>query len=187
MQTARLQLQLARLEHADSLWQTLIANRTFLAPYLPSKPQDYTHSGVKTELAEYEMYAHWDKAYRYFLFTQDELIGEVSFNSVVRSFFQNAHLGYWLSKDKNGKGYMQEALDLLIPYAFFHLHFHRIEAATLTTNHRSMAVLRKQGFRHEGMAKNYLHIAGRWQDHHLFARTNDRNTPSMPAFEQAHQ
>ena len=63
---------------------------------------------------------------------------------------------------------MTEALSGLLPVIFSRLKIHRIEAACLTHNEASQALLRKIGFRREGFAKRYLKINGTWQDHILF-------------------
>ena len=46
-----------------------------------------------------------------------------------------------------------------------------VPAAALPHNAASIRVLQKNGFRHEGLAERYLLIAGRWQDHAIFAIT----------------
>ncbi|WP_308215262.1 GNAT family N-acetyltransferase [Pseudarthrobacter sulfonivorans] len=48
------------------------------------------------------------------------------------------------------------------------LGLHRLEASTLLHNVGSQRVLQKAGFRHIGMAPQYLRIAGKWQDHNLY-------------------
>ena len=49
------------------------------------------------------------------------------------------------------------------------LHLHRVEAACIPGNERSIRVLEKAGFQREGLLRSYLRINGIWQDHHLFA------------------
>jgi ribosomal-protein-alanine N-acetyltransferase len=39
-------------------------------------------------------------------------------------------------------------------------------------------VIEKLDFRREGYAERYLQIAGRWEDHILFARTSEEHTQS---------
>ena len=53
-------------------------------------------------------------------------------------------------------------------YAFANLRLHRIEAACLPTNQRSIRLLEGAGFRREGLARAYLRINGVWQDHLLY-------------------
>ena len=48
------------------------------------------------------------------------------------------------------------------------LGLHRVEAGTLLHNVASQQVLRHNGFLPFGVARDYLHIGGRWQDHVLF-------------------
>ncbi|MBV8301818.1 MAG: GNAT family N-acetyltransferase, partial [Candidatus Dormibacteraeota bacterium] len=50
------------------------------------------------------------------------------------------------------------------------LELHRLQAATLVRNRASQRVLEKNRFESIGVARRYLYIAGRWQDHVLYAR-----------------
>jgi [ribosomal protein S5]-alanine N-acetyltransferase len=54
-----------------------------------------------------------------------------------------------------------------------------VEAATLPHNEASQGVLRKAGFRQEGLAKRYLKIDGKWQDHVLFALLREEYYPNL--------
>jgi ribosomal-protein-alanine N-acetyltransferase len=69
-----------------------------------------------------------------------------------------------------GKGYMNAALSALVPFAHNVLRLKRIEAACLPHNAASIRLLEKQNFKREGHARQYLCIAGEWQDHLLYAR-----------------
>jgi ribosomal-protein-alanine N-acetyltransferase len=53
------------------------------------------------------------------------------------------------------------------------LHLHRLEAACIPVNQASIRLLTKSGFRQEGLARKYLKINGRWEDHLLFSRLAD--------------
>jgi len=53
------------------------------------------------------------------------------------------------------------------------LHLHRLEAACIPVNLASIRLLTKCGFRQEGLARRYLKINGRWEDHLLFGRLAD--------------
>src|SRR3546814_20090467 len=63
---------------------------------------------------------------------------------------------------------MTEAVQGACCFAFDHLRLHRVEAATLPHNIASQGVLRKIGFREEGLARRYLKIDGKLPDHRLF-------------------
>jgi ribosomal-protein-alanine N-acetyltransferase len=70
-----------------------------------------------------------------------------------------------------GRGYMRRAVDLTLDFAFGELRLHRVEAACIPGNERSLGLLEKAGFVREGYARRYLLIDGRWQDHVLLSRT----------------
>ena len=63
---------------------------------------------------------------------------------------------------------MTAAVSTVMPFAFDHLRLHRLEAACLPSNAASIRLLRRCGFSEEGLARRYLKINGRWEDHLLF-------------------
>lgn len=54
---------------------------------------------------------------------------------------------------------------MMIAIAFRDLELHRIEANIMPHNKASLRVVEKQGFQFEGLAKKYLKIDGKWEDH----------------------
>jgi ribosomal-protein-alanine N-acetyltransferase len=99
------------------------------------------------------------------------VIGRMTLSQIVRGPMQGANLGYWIDEAHQGTGLTTEAVREALRFAFGPLKLHRVQAGTLPHNAASQRVLHKAGFREEGYARNYLHIAGRWQDHVLFAVT----------------
>ncbi|WP_018756306.1 GNAT family N-acetyltransferase [Paenibacillus terrigena] len=98
-----------------------------------------------------------------------ELIGEVMLYKVVRENLESCGIGYTLDQDQNGKGYMTEAVKLVVNYAFTELKLHRIEAGVMPHNTGSIKVMQKAGFTQEGLARKNVNINGRWEDHLTFA------------------
>jgi ribosomal-protein-alanine N-acetyltransferase len=68
---------------------------------------------------------------------------------------------------------MFEALSLTNAYMFDDLGLHRIMAGYLPHNERSGKLLDRLGFEKEGLARKYLKINGRWEDHLLTSLIND--------------
>ena len=99
----------------------------------------------------------------------DAIVGTINLSQTFRKAFQNAYLGYMLGAEFTSRGYMTEAVELILKYAFRELNLHRIEANVQPTNAPSIAVLRRNGFSKEGFSRRYLRIGGRWRDHERWA------------------
>jgi ribosomal-protein-alanine N-acetyltransferase len=99
----------------------------------------------------------------------DTLVGSVELSQIARGLFQSAYLGYHIGGPFARQGYMTEALDLAIHYAFGQLRLHRLEANIQPENVASLALVRRLGFRLEGYSPRYLKLGGRWRDHQRWA------------------
>ena len=75
------------------------------------------------------------------------------------------------------RGYMTEALALVLRRAFGPLRLHRVEANIQPGNRASIALVRRAGFRREGLSRRYLKIGGRWRDHERWALTVEEWRP----------
>ncbi len=99
------------------------------------------------------------------------IVGQIGVSQIIRGPLQQAFVGYWLGREHTGKGYMTEALGLVVAYAFGRLRLHRLECNMQPNNGSSRAVARRAGFRREGYSPRYLKIAGAWRDHERWAMT----------------
>ena len=78
-------------------------------------------------------------------------------------------IGYWICEEKMGQGLMSEAINLIKKFIFDELDLHRLEAACLPVNKRSLRTLKNNGFAIEGLVRKYLKINGNWEDHFLLS------------------
>jgi ribosomal-protein-alanine N-acetyltransferase len=124
-----------------------------------------------------------DEAYPFFLIRESDqrLIGGLTLGFLRRGVAQAATLGYWIGAPYAQQGHMGAAVRLALSFAFGHLGLQRVEAACLPHNEASIRLLERVGFRKEGLARRYLCINGRWQDHVLYAiLSTDPISPPMP-------
>lgn len=97
---------------------------------------------------------------------EGRLIGSVSIRNIeARS---KGELGYWLSQELWGQGYMTEAVQAVVRFVLKDLGFHRIYAGTQPENSASIRVLERAGFTREGLLRMEIHSHGSWRDSLIF-------------------
>jgi ribosomal-protein-alanine N-acetyltransferase len=176
LKTARLIVRMGTYKDVSAIVQYYRSNREFLVPFEPERPEDfyseyYWQAQVQRNRSEFE----FSQSVRLFLFEQaasGTVIGAINFNHCFRGVLQSCVLGYSLAEAKQGQGLMQEALEAAIQFMFINLNFHRILANYMPHNQRSGRLLKRLGFVVEGYARDYLLIAGKWEDHILTSRIN---------------
>ncbi|SIS98098.1 ribosomal-protein-alanine N-acetyltransferase [Roseivivax lentus] len=97
------------------------------------------------------------------------LLGALTLDNIRRGPAQSGTMGYWIGAPFARQGYMREAIEAMVHYAFERLDLSRIEAACLPENVASRGLLERSGFKYEGVAQSYLQINGRWRTHVLYA------------------
>lgn len=155
-------------------------NRVHLAPWEPARSAAfYTSEFWRAQILQARREFADDCSCRFFLFDgaaaergQTLVVGNAGLSNIVRGVAQFAILGYGLGAAEQGRGLMAEALEAVLRYGFGELGLHRISANYLPRNERSGRLLRRLGFTVEGYARDYLQIAGRWEDHILTSLVN---------------
>ncbi|MCW4464239.1 GNAT family N-acetyltransferase [Glutamicibacter sp. MNS18] len=99
----------------------------------------------------------------------DRLIGQVSLSGIQYGAARTASIGYWIDHGHAGQGLTPEAVALVCHHGYETLRLHRLEINVRPENQASLRVVRKLGFRDEGLRERYLHIDGQWRDHRTFA------------------
>jgi ribosomal-protein-alanine N-acetyltransferase len=166
---------------AESMLRLQVRNRDFFQAYVPLRNDEfYTLEGQLEVIRKNEEKRRLDQHYSFglYLIETGELIGNVTLSEVLRGPLQSCFIGYYLDKYHNGKGYMTEAVRLVVKYAFDELKLHRIEAGVMPHNLGSIKVLEKAGFHKEGIAKKNVKINGKWEDHQVLAIVNE-NDPCL--------
>lgn len=95
--------------------------------------------------------------------TNDQLIGTTTLFHLDLDNGR-AELGYAMGREEWGKGYMHEALQSLLGYAFGEMKLRRLEADVDPRNTPSIRTLERLGFQREGYLRERWHVAGEIQD-----------------------
>ena len=85
---------------------------------------------------------------------EGELIGTCGFHNLNKGA-RRGELGYELGYEYWGRGYMRKALRPVLDYGFNIMRFERVEAFLNVDNDRSAGLLKKLGFKLEGILREY--------------------------------
>ncbi|MGV8977203.1 MAG: GNAT family N-acetyltransferase [Cellulomonas sp.] len=163
------------LDDAPAIAGLVRANREFLAPWEPVRPESYATDDGQREVIRVALDQQEQGTTLLHVITDGagRVVGRITLNGITRGPFQSCSVGYWLSAADNGRGLATAAVHDIMRVAFEDLGLHRIQAGTLRHNVRSQRVLERNGFVRFGLAPAYLNIAGTWQDHLLFQVLTD--------------
>lgn len=182
--TARLRIRAALPEEAPRLVEYYRANRAHLAPWEPQRtPTFYQADFWERENRETLRAYQERRGIRLVLEPRPvgpaqkhgpagergregtSIIGIIRYSNIQHGVCQSGVLGYSLAKASEGQGLMREALEAGNDFAFETFNLHRLEANYMPKNVRSGKLLGRLGFLEEGRSREYLKIAGRWEDH----------------------
>jgi ribosomal-protein-alanine N-acetyltransferase len=148
-------------------------NRYYFAGSEPLRNADWLTLPRQRRELEAEAAAHEaGRSLTFGVFVDDALVGRVALTSIARGAFLNAYLGYAIDQDHAGRGIATAAVSQAVSSAW-DVGLHRVQAAVSPQNSASKRVLEKVGFRPEGLALRYLHLAGHWSDQELWAITTE--------------
>jgi ribosomal-protein-serine acetyltransferase len=147
-----LELRLLEERHAEAVFAVVDRNRAYLRQWLPwlelSVSADDTRNFIRKSLNEFAngeglVAGVWENG---------RVIGAIGYNFIDRSN-RIAHIGYWLTSERQGKGVMTRACRAMIDYAFSELKLNRIEIRCATGNTKSCAIPQRLGFKKEGVQR----------------------------------
>lgn len=182
--TERMILRAPRTGDVGELRRLLRHNHAHLKPWNPApRPGEDPTSITEVSNAVLRQRREWKngRSFVFMLALRDEparFIGKIALNGVMRGAMHGAYLGYWMDVDHQSDGLCTEGIRAVLDFAFDTAALHRVQAAIMPRNAKSLRVVEKLGFRREGYAVRYLQIAGRWEDHILFARTTEEHATS---------
>ena len=152
-------------------------NYEWLRPWEPTAPVPVPGARPATSFRQmvrrYNAQARAGEALPWAVTYDGRLAGQMTISSIIWGSARMGSAGYWVDRDVAGRGVTPTALALAVDHCFFNVGLHRIEVNIRPENHASLRVVRKLGFREEGIRQRFLHIDGGWRDHISFALTAD--------------
>jgi Acetyltransferases, including N-acetylases of ribosomal proteins len=173
----RLIMRGSDMSFLDAVIKYYTENREFFEKYEPSRGDLYYTRDYQTRLLEMEVsnMARLQSVYYYYFLKEDPdtVIGSISFSRIRREPYASTIFGYNIHEKYQGHGYCTEACKASIERVLQLAHIHRIECRVLTYNEKSIHVLERLGFFHEGFEKAGILIDGEFRDHLRYAWINE--------------
>ena len=180
-ETERLTLKVLKEKDAKIILDYYIRNREFLKEVEPERNEEFFKLLTQRLITKLEYKGMKNQSsFKLWIFLKDDksyekTIGSIALNNIIYGVFKSCHLGYKIDKDYKNKGYMTEAVNRIAEIAFNDLKLHRIEANIMPRNKQSLKVVEKANFVNEGLAKKYLCINGKWEDHLRMTLINEKS------------
>ena len=97
-----------------------------------------------------------------------KMIGTVGFTS-ADAFNSSLEIGYVLNFKYHGRGIATEAVRRIIEFGFCELNFNRIEAKFMVENSKSRDLLRRLGFKAEGILREAVKKEGQFRSCEIYS------------------
>ena len=104
---------------------------------------------------------------------EGRLVGQLNVSNIVLGSFRSCTVGYWVAQGWPVAGSCRPRWRSPPTTRSAVVGLHRVEVNIRPENVASLAVVRKLGFRDEGLRPRMLHIDGDWRDHRSFALTTE--------------
>ncbi|MDR1806967.1 MAG: GNAT family N-acetyltransferase [Propionibacteriaceae bacterium] len=148
-------------------------NRAWLDPWEATSPDGVSPTDAREMLAGFRREARAGRMVPWLIRDGRSegrpVVGQCTLNNVTYGSARFATIGYWIGQEWAGRGIVPVAVALATDYAMKVMALHRVEICVRPENAASLRVVEKLGFRYEGIRPRYIHIAGAWRDHKVFA------------------
>jgi len=149
-------------------------NRHWLGPWDATSPEsEPTYVSFPTLVRHYRTEARSGRMLPLTIRLEGRIVGQMVLFGISYGSLLSVAAGYWVDEAVAGRGIAPTALALAGDHALGAMGLHRVEVNIRPENANSLAVVRKLGFRDEGLRRAYLHIDGAWRDHRTFALTRE--------------
>lgn len=150
-------------------------NADWLRPWEPTSPVPGARppTSYRQLVRRFSAQARAGESLPWVVTYEGALVGQLSISGITWGSARMGSAGYWVDRGVAGRGVIPTALALAVDHCFFTVGLNRIEVNIRPENHASLRVVRKLGFREEGLRERFLHIDGAWRDHLSFALTAD--------------
>lgn len=165
-------LELTAAKHADGLYEAVDKNREHLSDFLPWVANMKSPANFQEYIKNCESLYEQKKEVSFVILLQEVAVGRIGLHHLNLEN-KNASIGYWLTKDSEGKGIITRSCKKLVTYGFHQLGLNRIEIKAAVNNGRSRAIPEKLHFKKEGILRGAEFVNGTFLDLVLYSILKD--------------
>ena len=155
----RVTLRALRPEDVEVLWKYW-ADLDVSTRASTNAPRPYT---LQETQAFFEELAKKEELVRFVIEVDGAVVGDCSLHDIDKHS-RHCEVGIAIGKPHWSQGYGQEALGLLVDFAFKHHNMHRVALEVLADDDRAVACYRKVGFVEEGALRKRDWSNGKYHD-----------------------
>ena len=161
-------LEQVKLSMAPLIFDAINNDRTYLREWLPFVDATLTVSDTELFIKSLITGSGKKKDEVYSIWYKMEFAGLIGFKD-TDWVNRKTEIGYWLTKDKQGKGIITISAQRLVKYAFHKMGMNRIQIKVATGNRKSAAIPARIGFTYEGTERQGEFIDGNYHDLLVFS------------------
>ncbi len=163
-----LRLELTAAKHAEGLYLAVDANREHLSEFLPWVGNMQSVDDFRNYIENCELLYQQDKEVSFVIMLGETPVGRIGLHH-LNGQNKSGSIGYWLTRDAEGKGIITQSCRALISYGFKELGLHRIELKAATGNLKSQAVPERLHFKKEGILRGAELVNGQFLDLFIYS------------------
>lgn len=167
----RITLRPLRISDAEDIYKNVKDKKILKQTLIDLHPYRFKDAKIFIKKSKKWLRTRTDFVFGIELKETKRLTGVISLHH-VSYIHKDAELGYWLGVRNWNRGIMTEAGNLILKFAFRKLKLHRVWAKVFTDNQASQKVLKKLGFKKEGLLRKASWGWGRWHNDLFYGLLN---------------
>lgn len=167
-------LELIEERHAQSIFDMVHSNRTYLRTWLSfvdsMQTVECAHAFVKGNMRR----NNDGNEFAFVVSDNGKMVGRLGIYKIDK---QNkiGEIGYWIIESSQGQGIITKSCEALIAFGFNALQLNRIEIKCGTENFKSKAIPERLNFTHEGIIRQGELLYDRFIDLNLYSLLKSKN------------
>lgn len=165
-------LHLLDYQHAETLFQLVKANRLHLREWLPWVDNMRTVEDFRKYINNSKQRYAAHSEIGYVILANNDMVGRIGLYN-IDVFNKSASIGYWLSKEWEGKGIITRSCKAVIDEGFKRLKLNRIEIRAALQNYKSQAIPQRLGFKQEGIIRQGEFVNNQFVDLYVYSMLSE--------------